>query len=212
MVFSSSARITSIKYQQYHNVGWVNDKSRQWLDRGLMKIVQPNQDKNCAKFFNWHFLFLGKKINEWQMNIWGRVKMYCGGVRPKSGRLSDWLKVIVILLCGIVFSPVFFCVFCEIKICVHGCRRDGKISPPYFVLYCFACANFLGRGFDLSFMRPSLPFQFCFRLPVDGFPYIEFSPPFLFRSSGTPNRPSVAWLPRREAYPKYAEDPRLDRG
>ena len=171
-----------------------------------MKIVQPNQDKNCAKFFNGHFLFLGKKINEWQMNIWGRVKMYCGGVRPKSGRLSDWLKVIVILLCGIVFSPVFFCVFCV----EYEYTFAAEMEKWFDLILCSIASHMLiSLDVDLICLLSSLPFPFnsyfCFRLPVDGFPYIAFSPHFLFCSSGTHNRPSVARLPRREAHPKYAE-------
>ena len=82
-----------------------------------------------------------------------------------------------------------------------------KNDSTLFCANCFVCANFW--GVVLICLLCSLPFPFnsyfCFRLLVDGFPYIAFSPHFLFRSLGTPNRPSVARLPRREAHPKYAE-------
>ena len=112
--------------------------------------------------------------------------MYCGGVCPKSGRLSDWLKIIV-LLCGIVFSPVLFCVFYEIKICVHVCHRDGKMID---LILCYIASHVLiFLGVDFICLLCSLPFPFnlyfCFRLPVDGFPYI-FPPPFLLFGNAQP--------------------------
>ena len=82
-----------------------------------------------------------------------------------------------------------------------------KNDSTLFCANCFACANFW--GVDLICLLCSLPFPFnsyfCFRLLVDGFPYIAFSHPFFLCSSGTPNRPSVARLPQCEAHPKYAE-------
>ena len=76
------------------------------------------------------------------------------------------------------------------------------------LILCYIASHVLiFLGVDFICLLCSLPFPFnlyfCFRLPVDGFPYIAFSPPFLFCSSGTHNRPSVARRPRREAHPKY---------